>query len=966
MNFSTNDLLQEPGTPALIESRRPLLLDDPASTWIVQSGELAVFVVNLDNGRPVGSRHYAFSALPGAALFGMDLAASSARVGYLASAVTDAQLAKVPIARLENAGRQAATTGQVATLLDAWIVEVSQGLTAAPHPAAALPLTAGQSVSAGEGQAIGPEGGILWANVAEGEACFCGIEPLTQAHGTPPVPLSPQTWLQAAGACTIFAVATDEVLTKDGAWQGLHAFHQAILDCQRLRIDALERGEAGVLKEEAEYERSLEQQTVDALAGVLDRRRRPAATPPSGEPLLAACRLVGAALGISIQGPTRSTSTEALGDPIARIARASRVRIRRVALVDGWWERESGPLVGRTVDHRPVALLPASRQRYDMVDPVSGTRTRVNRRVAGGLLPVGYEFYRSLPERALRSWDLISFSLHGSRPDVARLLLFGAAGGLLATLIPIAMGLIFGTIVPSGERGRLAAVAVVLVGAAIAAAFFQIAQSIAILRIESRIDASLQAAVWDRLLRLPMRFFRDYSAGDLANRAMGIDTIRQLVAGATVSTVLASVFSLFSFALLFYYDAGLALVAALLTMITLAVTALIGYLQLQYQRRLSTVRGQILGTVLQFIMGIAKLRVAGAESRAYAVWARAFAAQSRLTLSAQTAANALTVFNAAWPVVISMALFATIVYREEGAISTGAFLAFTAAFGQFLAAITAMGTAFSIILQAVPLYERVTPILRTLPEVDRAKADPGVLSGVIDIQQLSFRYRDDGPLVLDNLSLSVAPGEFVAIVGPSGAGKSTLFRLLLGFEAPERGTISYDHRDLAGLDAEAVRRQIGVVTQDSQVTPGTIYANIIGSADLSLDDAWEAARTAGLDEDIRRLPMGMLTYVSEGGATFSGGQKQRLTIARAIVRKPRILLFDEATSSLDNRTQAIVSQSLDRLQATRLVIAHRLSTVQHADRIVVIEDGKILQSGTYSDLVNAEGPFAGLAKRQLM
>ncbi|HEX2282267.1 MAG TPA: hypothetical protein VHG52_10965, partial [Thermomicrobiales bacterium] len=254
MNFSTNDLLQEPGTPALIEFSRPLLLDDPASAWIVQSGELAVFVVNLDNGQPVGSRHFAFSALPGAALFGMDLAASSSRVGYLASAVTATELVKVPIVRLEDAGRQASTAGQVATLLDAWIVEVSRGLTVAPRPAAVLPLTAGQSVKAGDGQAIGPEGGILWAEVAEGEARFCGIEPLTQAHGAPLVPLSPETWLQAAGACTILGMATDEVLTKDGAWQGLHAFHQAILGCQRFRLDALERGEAGVLNAEAEYE----------------------------------------------------------------------------------------------------------------------------------------------------------------------------------------------------------------------------------------------------------------------------------------------------------------------------------------------------------------------------------------------------------------------------------------------------------------------------------------------------------------------------------------------------------------------------------------------------------------------------------------------------------------------------------------------------------------------------------------
>ena len=219
--------------------------------------------------------------------------------------------------------------------------------------------------------------------------------------------------------------------------------------------------------------------------------------------------------------------------------------------------------------------------------------------------------------------------------------------------------------------------------------------------------------------------------------------------------------------------------------------------------------------------------------------------------------------------------------------------------------------------------------------------------------------------MLEDVSLTAEPGEFVAIVGPSGAGKSTVFRLLLGFERPETGTVSYDGQSLGELDARAVRRQLGVVIQNARILAGPIFQNIVGAANLTLDDAWEAARIAGIAEDIERLPMGMHTFISDAAAAFSGGQRQRLLIARAVVARPRVLLFDEATSALDNRTQAAVSSALEQLQATRIVIAHRLSTIQHADRIVVLERGRIVEQGHYDELMESDGLFASLARRQI-
>jgi ABC-type bacteriocin/lantibiotic exporter with double-glycine peptidase domain len=269
------------------------------------------------------------------------------------------------------------------------------------------------------------------------------------------------------------------------------------------------------------------------------------------------------------------------------------------------------------------------------------------------------------------------------------------------------------------------------------------------------------------------------------------------------------------------------------------------------------------------------------------------------------------------------------------------------------------------VLEVVTLWQRSQPILVAEPEVDPEKIDPGKLKGQVVVARVTFRYRADGPLTLDQVSLRADPGEFVAIVGPSGSGKSTLLRLLLGFDSPVDGTIYYDGQDLAGLEITAVRRQLGVVLQNSRMNAGTLFENISGNALISMTDAWTAAEMAGLADDIHALPMGMHTFISEGGTNFSGGQRQRLMIARALALKPQLLLFDEATSALDNRTQAIVTDSLDQLGVTRIVIAHRLSTIRSADRIYVIQAGRVMQEGKFEELVEQPGLFSQLAARQL-
>jgi len=685
-------------------------------------------------------------------------------------------------------------------------------------------------------------------------------------------------------------------------------------------------------------------------------------------PLLAACRLVGAELGITVRCPPRLAAAPANADPVDVIARASRVRSRRVMLRDAWWREDNGPLLAfRAEGRRPVALFYTPERGYTCSDPSDGSEVMVDGAFADTLAPFAITFYRSFPEVALSIGDVLRFGVQGCRGELRSVIVMTLLAALLGMIPPVATGVVFDSLIPGAQRSQLVQMTIILVVCALSVSMFQIVRSVALLRIEGKMGNAVQCAVWDRLLALPMSFFRPYTAGELAMRAMGIDGIRQVVAGSTMTAIVAGVTSLGNYVLLFRYSARLAAWATLLIVVALAVTLLGGYVQLSHQRGVAALQSKTSGVVLQLLTSVSKLRVAGAEAHAFASWARHFAEQRRLQFRVRSIGNWVAAFNAGFPTAAWMLVFwaALDPLTVAHTMRTGDFLAFMSAFGICLTSVVTASSALLSMLLAVPLYEQAKPILVTAPEVDDAKEDPGELTGELDIEHVSFRYEADGPLVLHDLTVHAKPGEFIAFVGPSGSGKSTILRLLLGFEKPESGSTYYDGRELGGLDLRALRRQIGVVLQSGRLMTGDIYTNIVGSAPVPLEAAWEAARMAGFADDIRQMPMGMQTVISEGGGTLSGGQRQRLMIARAIVHRPRILLFDEATSALDNRTQAIVSASLERLQATRIVIAHRLSTIMHAHRIFVVRRGEVVQCGSYEELMRQRGLFAELAARQI-
>jgi NHLM bacteriocin system ABC transporter ATP-binding protein len=934
----------------------PFLLYGNERIWRVISGGVDVFLVDLSDGQPAGARRHVFRVPAGEALLGLPPAACLS-AGLLACPLPGAVVESV------------APEDLPLPLLEKWIDSLSQALAQQASPPPSRWVEAGALTSIEEAPSLlRTRGDLCWLCHRAGQSVYLGVPELS-LNGSGWFPLSSAAWIEASAGSVLEAVNSSDWLSADPEGAGVDEFHRmAVVTLIRQRSDADRK------------ERERLSIAVEREAGVVGSALRQLASPlqtgtaqveedeggPGGDPLLLACQAVARSIGVRLRAPLGRQA----GDRIAAIARASGVRVRRVALRDRWWRENAGPMLAfRSDDKRPVALLNKDR-RYRLWDPMDHTTTRVGRKASASLEPFAWIFYRPFPERSLSLYDLLIFGLRGARRDLTAILLMGIGSGLLAVLTPLATALIFDQLIPGADRTGITAAALFLAVAAVVSALFGLTSNYAVLRMEGRMESATQAAVWDRLLGLPVPFFRDFDSGDLAMRSLGISEIRAALTGSTISSVLSGIFSVFSLALMFYYSLPLALLGLGLSVIAFVVPTLAGAAQVKRYRVLSTVRGRISGMLLQFLGGIAKLRVTGKEVRAFSAWAGEFTRQKREATAARKLSNLLAVFTSSFPLLSIAAIFyvnsALAGDSKFASLTTGQFLAFYAAFFGFLNAGLELSSAVVSVLGIVPLFERARPILATLPEVSAAKSYPGELTGAIEVSHVFFRYRRDLPLVLNGLSLKVHAGEFVALVGASGCGKSTLMRLLLGFEQPESGSIHFDGQDLAGLDLPAVRRQIGVVLQNGKLQTGDIFQNIIGALPLTIDDAWEAARQAGLDEEIRAMPMGMYTVLSEGGGGLSGGQRQRLMIARAIVAKPRMLLFDEATSALDNQTQAIVSRSLEALKATRIVIAHRLSTIVNADRIYVVDAGTVAEEGTYEVLLQKDGLFAKLAKRQLI
>ncbi|HEY9656485.1 MAG TPA: NHLP bacteriocin export ABC transporter permease/ATPase subunit, partial [Crinalium sp.] len=856
--------------------------------------------------------------------------------------------------------------------IDHWVNQLGATLSQSLVPVIHTKVAGATRVSLSRQQTLQPtEGTIVWMQIQQGTVRWNGTEELLLNPSTGLAPFSDCLWIEALDDVQLVMQPTEDIQNLDALLAGLSQLQTYVL----FGIDRLEQQAAQAELQRLQAQARLNYQVTTEALGELASTLGTSAADffADDSPLLVAARAIGKVLGVTIHPPAESEDFKRVKEPLEAIMRASRVRMRRVLLRDNWWTKGSGPLAAYTREtNQLVALLPVSATCYHLFNPVDRTHTPIDADIAATLTPVAYMFYRPLPDKALKTLELLRFALKGCVKDLLVILVTGIAATLLGMFTPQATAMLIDNAIPDADRGLLLQVGLGLLVVALGTAAFRIAQGLAILRVETVSDAATQAAVWDRLLSLPVSFFRQYTTGDLQSRVTSISQIRRQLSGTTVINLVSALFALLNLGLLFYYNVKLALVAIAVALVTIAVTTLSGIMLIRKIRPLLELQGTIFGHTVQLINGLSKLRVAGAEERAFATWSKRYSQQVKLNLSTQHIEDGIALFNTLLPTLTSAILFwltmqllAEAKTAGTAGLTVGTFLAFNSAFGTFIGGATNLSNTATNLLQVIPQAKRAQPILATVPEVDLSKADPGRLTGKISIDHITFRYRDSGALTLDDVSLHAEPGEFIALVGGSGSGKSTLFRLLLGFETPESGTIAYDGQDLTGLNVEAVRRQLGVVLQGGRLLSGSIFDNIASGAQITLNEAWEAAQMAGFAEDGTAMPMEMHTVISEGGGNLSGGQRQRLLIARALALKPRILLFDEATSALDNRTQAIVSESLDRLQVTRLVIAHRLSTIRNAHRIYVLQGGRVTQQGRFEELAAQAGLFAELMKRQM-
>ncbi|MEV6961127.1 NHLP bacteriocin export ABC transporter permease/ATPase subunit [Streptomyces sp. NPDC051207] len=761
------------------------------------------------------------------------------------------------------------------------------------------------------------------------------------------------------------AEAAADLLVDPALWQSMVDQQYRLLTTLDRWIEQLERTHetrtaAGIEAGEAvrvQADRTL----LASIGGRSDRR----ATAADADATYAACRLVARASGITLAEPAHGGTGGDRLDPVERIAVASRVRTRAVRLDGPWWRDDVGPLVGhRALSGAPVALL-WRRGGYVAVHPSTGRETRVGEANAEEFEPRAVMFYRPLPEKRLGPAGLLRFCMRGTRGDLTRLLVSGLVTVAIGALVPVATGKVLGEFVPRAQTDLIVQVCVAVILSSVVAAVFMLLQNLTILRLEGRVEATLQPAVWDRLLRLPTAFFTERSTGELASAAMGISAIRRLLAGVGPTVAQSVTVGAMNLGLLLWFSVPMALAAMVLLVVIAGVFLGLGLWQVRWQRRLVVLTNQLNNQAFQTLRGLPKLRVAAAENYAYAAWASQFARSRELQQRVGRIKNLTTVLGAVYLPLCTLLMFMLLAGPARGTMSAAAFLTFHTSVTMLLASVTQLTGAFVSAVAALPLFEEIRPVLEATPEVRAASTRPGPLTGAIEARRLSFRYTDDGPLVLDDVSFAVRPGEFVAIVGPSGCGKSTLLRLLIGFDRPVSGSVLYDGQDLAALDQSAVRRQCGVVLQHAQPFTGSILDVIRGSEPYTPEEAMAAAEMAGLAEDVRRMPMGLHTIVSGSGAV-SGGQRQRLMIAQALIRRPRILFFDEATSALDNETQRTVIESTKALDATRIVIAHRLSTVLDADRVIVMEDGKVVQQGPPAHLLaDTGGRLHELVRRQM-
>ena len=957
------------GEPVPCAGNLPLDLGDPGFVWFVEEGAVDVFLFEQAAEVEQSAPQHLLRAEAGRLLPGVAPQGGETTLRLIAKGLSGTVLRRLSIADLEPSRPE-----ELAALLDAWIMDVSatlaKGIMQRPSPDAYV--ESGQPPAA-DARSLSTRRGVSWVRMpaaAPGNGLFMDLIETgageAAAGGVAEwVPLTQASWLTLAqpGGATE-ALSSEDLATRGELLSALNQFHRIALDLQRINRSLLIVDQAN-LERAASTSRRIDEHV--ARRRLFDLGGIPGWGEEDGDrsALAEALRVVGRHEKIDFDLTTKTNVSEFVPD-LDYILDASGVRARQVRLSSGkqWWLGDSGAMLAfRADDGRPVALLPGTPGRYRLVDPAAGRAVKVTAEQAASLNDNAWVFYRPLEPIAIRPLHLLRAAGRELAAGFARFSALGLLSGLIALLPALMLGFVVDRITPNIAFGALYAVTAVLVLSAALWVLMQTLQGMALMRLEAGLSSKFEAALWDRLLRLPPGFLNRYPAGDRAMRGMTFfHRLRDVVQGVVMTDVLSILSVIPALVVIFLLNTALGFAAAAFGALALFATVALALWQLSPHARTVRAVQDSSGLLFQMVNGISKLRVEGAEGSAFAAWARVYTEQQRAELNIGDWRAHLFALGAALPLIATAVVLAV---AATQVLSTGTFLTIYAAFMLCVMGLIRFGASIGEVLTVIPEFNRIRPFLDAVPETSSGGEPVWSLGGDIVFDHVSFRYDPDGPLVLDDVSIHARPGEFIAIAGESGSGKSTLFQLALGLHQPTAGAVYYDERDLRQLNLKQLRRKIGAVPQDVRLNPLDLWDNIVGDGECEDAGAvWEAVRSAGIDQEIDAMPMKMLTYVGGSQSVISGGEAQRIIIARALLRKPRVLFLDEATNWLDNENQAKIMNELASLASTRIVIAHRLSTLRKADRIYVMRAGRIIERGSYAELIEAGGFFLDLVRRQ--
>ena len=935
----------------------PVDIGDPGFAWFIESGAVDLFLVERQDGVEQSAPQHMLRAESGRLLPGTAPQDEMTSLGVIAKGLPGTVLRRLPASRLGAVRRS-----ELAEQVDAWVADISAMLVRdVPYqPRADALLESGDAPTDRRGT-LSARKGVVWVTGLEpGVGLFMGLsDPADGDRTGRELPLAPATWLTLRRDVPVATVSSLELAERKLLLPALNAFNHIALSVERLNRLLAVADQANLARERV-IRRSGEEE--DARRRLFDLYGLLHETDDAA--LHDVLKAIGRHVGIVFRRPP-ATEGSTTATALARVLGASGVPGRKVRLErnDRWWTGDSGAMLAfRAEDGRPVALLPGFLGNYREIDPASGSRRRITAARAASLRPDAWLFYPPLTSAVARWRDLWRVAKTGLGADLARFVGTGVIGGLVMLLPAVALGFIVDEVLPVGDAGLLYGVSAALVALGLVRAVLHVFQGVILMRLEGRASSRMEAAFWDRLLRLPARVMRRYPANDLASRGMAFQHLHGVIGNGLLSIVFLSP----AFLIIASRDVALGGLTAAFGLMSVVATVALGVRQIAPQgRRLTAVR-RLSGRLFQLINGIPRLRVEGAEGSGFAAWARDYREQKRAELQVGAVEAHRHAFAAVLPLLAAALLILAIALIGPDSVGVADLIVVYVLFLLYQTAVIRLGDSLSSLAAAAPALHQMRPLLSETPETDAEAEFVEVLGGDVAFDHISFRYDAEGPLILDDVSIRARAGEFIAIAGESGAGKSTLFRLALGLEHPSNGSVYFDGRDLRHLDVKEVRRHIGVVPQGVRLHPQDLWDNIVGDHDhATAEDAWRAARVAAIDRAIAAMPMGMLTPVGAGAAVTSGGESQRIRIAHALIRNPRILLLDEATNWLDNETQSQVMANLARLTSTRIVIAHRLSTLRHADRIYVMQEGRVVQEGPYEELAEVPGVFQDLVRRQM-